>query len=358
MSNLNRRELLVAGGIAAAMSSVGPSMAWATSSAQSVAHIDPLSLVDPEFRAGLESVLKSVGPFIASAKTLDRARRPWTTNSPMPTPAYEERSIPGAKGAPDVHVFVINAGANDRQRPAILHMHGGGFVGGSAAEGIPALQQVARDHDCVIVTVGYRLAPETRFPGSLDDNYAALKWLHGSADSLGVDPSRIAVMGESAGGGHAAMLAIAARDRGEVPIAFQLLIYPMLDDRTGSTRHVPPYLGAYIWVPASNRFGWNSLLGVRAGSRIVPAGAVPGRVEILAGLPPAFIGVGSVDLFVDEDMDYAKRLISSGVSTEICVVPGGYHGFDIIAPQAAGSKAFRATWNAALAKAFAISARS
>jgi acetyl esterase/lipase len=237
-------------------------------------------------------------------------------------------------------------------------MHGGGFVAGRAVEGIHALQQVARDNDCVIVTVDYRLAPEARFPESLEDNYAALKWLHGSASSLGVDRSHIVVMGESAGGGHAAMLAIAARDRGEVPIAFQLLIYPMLDDRTGSSRGVPPHLGAYLWTPASNRFGWSSFLGIPAGSRVVPAGAVPARVENLAGLPPAFVGVGSIDLFVDEDMEYARRLIDSGVPTELCVVPGGYHGFDIIAPEGAKSKTFRATWNAALATAFGMNSGS
>jgi acetyl esterase/lipase len=357
MSTLSRRELLAAGG-AAAVSSVVPSMAQTTSSEQSVAKIDPLSLVDPEFRAPLEPLLKSAGDFALSAKTLKQARQPWGASAPTATPPFQERSIPGAKGAPDVRVFVINAAATDKQRPAILHMHGGGFVTGTAAQGIPALQQVARDNDCVIVTVDYRLAPETRFPGSLEDNYTALKWLHGSAKSLGVDRARIAVMGESAGGGHAAMLAIAARDRGEVPLAFQLLIYPMLDDRTGSSRHLPPYLGAYVWVPASNRFGWSSLLGVPAGSQNVPAGAVPARVENLVGLPPAFIGVGSVDLFVDEDIEYARRLINSGVRTEICVVPGGYHGFDILAPDAAGTKAFRATWNAAVAKAFAMNARS
>jgi acetyl esterase/lipase len=255
-------------------------------------------------------------------------------------------------------VYVINAGASDRKRPAILHIHGGGFVAGTAVEAIAPMQQVALDHDCVIVTVEYRLAPETRFPGSLEDNYAALKWLYDSASSLGVDSSRIAVMGLSAGGGHAAMLTIAARDRAEVPIAFQLLSYPMLDDRTGSSRHVPPYIGAYLWVPASNRFSWSSLLGVPAGSQRVPAGAVPARVENLAGLPPAFIGVGSIDLFVDEDVAYARRLIDSGVPTELRVVPGAYHGFDLFAPEAPVSKAFRETWNAALARAFATNAKS
>ena len=349
---------MVAGGFAAVVSSVVPSAAWAASTARTVPSIDPLSLVDSELRGPLESLLERMGNFAVSARNLAQMREQWKTNSPMPTPAFDERAIPGANGAPDVRLFVINAAASDGRRPAILHIHGGGFVAGTAAQAVPALQRIARENNCVIVTVDYRLAPETRFPGSLEDNYTALKWLYDSANSLGVDSSRIAVMGESAGGGHAAMLAIAARDRGEVPIAFQLLIYPMFDDRTGSSRHVPPYIGAYLWVPASNRFGWSSLLGVPAGSRIVPAGAVPGRAENLAGLPPAFIGVGSVDLFVDEDMDYARRLIDSGVPTELCVVPGGYHAFDGIAPEAAVSKAFRSSWSAALTKAFGISAKS
>lgn len=353
MSQLSRRELLKAATVFAAASPFTVSSGLAAPVSHDVVPIDPMSLVDPGFREPLKRLLKEMGEFTVSSKNLKKAREPWPTVSPTPTPTFVERSIPGARGAPDVRVFVINAAPVDRLRPAILHMHGGGFVVGTAASSISTLQQIASEHDCVIVTVDYRLAPETPFPGSLEDNYAALKWLHGSAEALGMDPTRIAVMGESAGGGHAAMLAIAARDRGEVPVAFQLLIYPMLDDRTGSTRRVPSYIGAYIWVPASNRFGWTSLLGVPAGSPVVPAGAVPARVEHLAGLPPAFIGVGSIDLFIDEDMDYAKRLINAGVPTQLCVVPGGYHGFDGIASGANASKQFRRTWNAALAKAFA-----
>jgi acetyl esterase/lipase len=351
MPHVSRRELLKAGGIVAAAGSAVPSLVCATGSGRSIARVAPASLVDPELLPPLESFLKSGGDDVLSAKNLDQARKLWVTSSAAPALVYEDRSIPGLKGAPEVHVIVINAATSKSKRPAILHIHGGGFVAGTAAQGVSRLQQLAHDHDCVIVTVNYRLAPETRFPGSLEDIYAALKWLHHSAESLGADPSRIVLMGESSGGGHAAMLAIAARDRGEVPIAFQLLIYPMLDDRTGSSRHVPPHIGAYVWVPAENRFAWSSFLGVPAGSRTVPAGAVPARVENLGGLPPAFVGVGSLDLFVDEDIDYARRLISSGVSTELFVVPGAYHGFDIIAPEASPSRAFRATWTAALARA-------
>jgi acetyl esterase/lipase len=157
-------------------------------------------------------------------------------------------------------------------------------------------------------------------------------------------------MGESAGGGHAAMLAIAARDRGEVPLVYQALIYPMLDDRTGSTRKPPPYIGAVFWTPEENRFGWTSLLGVPAGSARVPNGAVPARIRDLRGLPPAFIGVGSIDLFVDEDIDYARRLIDAGVPTELNVVPGAFHGFDNLGMTSI-AKQFKSALIAALASA-------
>ncbi|WP_083836074.1 alpha/beta hydrolase fold domain-containing protein [Sphingomonas elodea] len=169
---------------------------------------------------------------------------------------------------------------------------------------------------------------------------------------LGVDRERIALMGESAGGGHAAMLAIAARDRGEVPLVLQLLVYPMLDDRTGSTRMPPDLVGAIGWTPAQNRFGWSSFLGVPAGSPSVPYGSVPARVADLRGLPPAFIGVGSIDLFVEEDMDYARRLIGAGVSTDLLVVPGAYHGFYGAVPQAPVSIRFVAAMHDALRRAF------
>jgi len=139
------------------------------------------------------------------------------------------------------------------------------------------------------------------------------------------------VMGESAGGGHAAILALTARDRGEVPLVFQCLIYPMLDDRTGSIVRKPPYVGALVWTPESNRFGWESFLGQKTSLSHVPLNAVPARVANLKGLPPAFIGVGSIDLFCDEDIDYAKRLNAAGVQTELIVVPGAFHGFDMIA---------------------------
>ena len=320
--------------------------------------IHPMEFVAPEFRGALTHTLEAYqGQAMSfSAETLSAMRegtaRMMAAQQPLPSPAVEEVMIPGPEGAPDVKVYVIGAGKGE-PRPAILHLHGGGYILGSARDDVPRLQKIADDHDGVIVTVDYRLAPETPFPGPLEDNYAALKWLHDNAETLGVDRSRIAVMGESAGGGHAAMLAIAARDRGEISLNHQILIYPMLDDRTGSTREMPYWMGYGSWTAEANRYGWSSLLGVPAGSDTVPAGSVPARVENLEGLPPTFIGVGSIDLFADEDIEYARRLVNAGVPTELLVVPGGFHGFQFMVPEAESSQRFNAAVDAAISRAFA-----
>lgn len=310
---------------------------------------DPIVFVNPELRPMFNALQKIPGMAELTSETLADRRKMKMARPPLAAPAWVERMIPGPAGAPDVRVYVVNAADHSAPRPAILHIHGGGFVLGDAKSSLHTVQELAQALDCVIVTVDYRLAPETRFPGSLEDNYTGLKWLHGHADELGVDRSRIAVMGESAGGGHAAMLAIAARDRGEIPLIYQALIYPMLDDRTGSARKMPPYLGMVVWTPQKNQFGWTSLLGVPAGSPHVPRGSVPARVQNLRGLPPAFIGVGSIDLFVDEDIDYARRLIDAGIPAELNVVPGAFHGFDAFVNTTV-AKQFRAALINALAQ--------
>jgi acetyl esterase/lipase len=149
------------------------------------------------------------------------------------------------------------------------------------------------------------------------------------------------------------MLALAARDRGEIRLAYQALIYPMLDDRTGSLRPARPGTGKFVWTEAANRFGWTSLLGQPAGGARVPAGVVPARRSDLAGLPPAFVGVGTLDLFLDEDIAYAGALAAAGVAVDLAVVPGAFHAFDGVAPQARASRAFTARWIDDLARALA-----
>lgn len=357
---LTRREILSMGctlAIAEMLPHVAISQHPSNSHAAAVTPDKMLAYVNPEFRPWIEARLKAAGGHAGTglnSSTLPAVREAMRTSfgrPPLPSPPVQERMIPGSAGAPKVRIYIVGAepGAS---KPAILHMHGGGYVAGTAGMQKRDLQEMSMTHNCVVVSVDYRLAPETPFPGSLEDNYAGLRWLYRNANELGVDTRRIAIKGESAGGGHAAALAIAARDRGEIPICLQVLIYPMLDDRTGSTRHLPPYIGYFSWNEEANRFGWSSLLGVPAGSNKVPPGAVPARVSSVAGLPPAFIGVGSIDLFGPEDIEYASRLILAGVSTELHVVPGAYHGFDVYVPQAPLSIQFTAAWNAALKRAF------
>ncbi len=310
---------------------------------------DPLSYVNPEFRAGLAGRTSTMSLDMMSLQ-LERASEKNTPPLPL-LPGVSEHLVPGAKGEPKVKLYVVgdSPGAS---KPAVLHIHGGGYVLMSGVITQAEIELVNK-LDCVVVSVEYRLAPETRFPGSLEDNYAALRWMNGNAKQLGIDTARIAVKGESAGGGHAAMLTLAVRERKEFALCHQVLIYPELDDRTGSTRKVPPYIGHFVWTAQSNQFAWSSLLGIPAGSKTVPINSVPARVENLAGLPPAFIGVGSIDLFAPEDIEYSRRLLEVGIPTELLVVPGGYHGFDIFCPDASLSVQFKNAWTEALRRAFA-----
>ena len=241
--------------------------------------------------------------------------------------ATDTRMIPGRSGDPDVSVMVHRPRARTGLVGAILHIHGGGYVTGDAASMAPAHRALAVMLNCVIVSVDYRLAPETIAPGSLEDCYAGLTWLMGEADALGVDRARVGVMGESAGGGLAAALALLARDRGDHPLAFQHLIYPMIDDRTCTSGDPNPYAGELIWSPEKNRFGWACLLGTEPGAADVSPYAAAARATTLEGLPPTFIAVGALDLFVDEDIEFARRLIRAGVPTELHVYPGAFHGF-------------------------------
>lgn len=323
--DMNRRDIAKLTLAAAAAAAVRPGLAVA----QATAARDEFWYINPELRPGVRAVL----PLIAKLPKMTLENLPANRKGfipptpPLATVPWEKKSIPGAKGDPDITIYIVNAKPG-AARGGILHTHGGGYVAGSVIGDLAWLQELAATLDCCIVSVDYRLAPETTWRGSIEDNYAGLKWLYRNAGSLGVAPERIAVMGESAGGGHAALLAITARDRGEVPVIFQCLTYPMLDDRTGSTRAVPYPIGAFGWKALDNVFGWRAFLGMRPGGRDVPSNAVPARCTNLAGLPSTWIGVGSIDLFVSEDMEYAQRLIEAGIAVETHVSPGAFHGFD------------------------------
>jgi acetyl esterase/lipase len=212
------------------------------------------------------------------------------------------------------------------------------------------MMQLVKRIGCVAVSVDYRLAPEHPFPAPVEDCYAGLKWLFRHAGEFGVEPARIAIGGASGGGGLCAGLALMARDRGEVQVAFQLLIYPMIDDR-----NVTPASYAItdprMWNRESNRLGWKAYLGRDGGGADVSAYAAASRASDLTNLPPAYIPVGALDLFVDENIEYAQRLIQAGVPTELHVYPGAFHGFDLFAPSAMVSKQFKADRDSALRRA-------
>jgi triacylglycerol lipase len=314
-------------------------------------------LVASELLAGLEKMptFEMNDEFIAFLRSnggFQSAFEPPPLSPEQQAVACEERLVPGPVGAPDVRVLVYTPPGKATPRPAFLHVHGGGYVMGSPEINDAANRARAAELGCVVVSVDYRLAPETQFPGALEDCYAALKWLHDQADALGVDRGRIAIGGESAGGGHAAALAICARDRGEVRIRLQLLDSPMLDDRTGSSSAPHPYCGEFVWTAASNRFGWRALLGREPGGPDTPAGASPARVADLSGLPPTFIAVGALDLFMEEDLEYARRLVRAGVPAEVHVIPGGFHGFSVAGAGAPQVQVLLRLQRDALARAF------
>lgn len=345
---ITRREILVT-----ALASGCLMVDYGHPAAAAAASEDPYAGVDPE----LIPRLRQIGAGDLSAETLWRWRNAPPTvppeTLPPPAPQLERKIIPGSRGNPPVTIFVVDPTPGTRGRPAYVYVHGGGYVMFSADRNPRLLQEIAIENDCVVVAVDYRLAPEARFPAALEDIYAALCWLRSNASALGVDASRIAVGGESAGAGHVASLSIAARDRGGPNIAFQLLIYPMLDDRTGSSRPAAPNAGRFIWTPASNRFGWSSLLGMPAGSDTVPAHCVPARATDLGGLPPTYIGAGAIDLFAREDIEFAGRLMDAAVPTELLIAPGAYHGFDLAVPDASVSRRFTTSWKAALKRGLA-----
>ncbi len=268
----------------------------------------------------------------------------------LPDMHIENERISSGDGQASIRLRIYRPKAqNNSSTPALVWIHGGGYV-----QGIPEMADLScveyvRKTGIAVLSVDYRYAPEYPFPAGLEDTYTVLKWIVSNARYVNVDPSRIGVGGESAGGGLAAALAQLAADRNEIALAFQLLIYPMLDDRTclrtdvGNTQHL-------LWDLASNRFGWASYLKTSPGSQNVPAYAVPARRHDLSGLPPAWIGVGTADLFLDEDAAYAKKLKDCGVECLLHIVPGAFHGFDALAPKASITRDFRQSQIAAIKK--------
>lgn len=309
-------------------------------------------LSDPALRAAEAAMVPAPEAPPLTRATIPEARALFESRTPpvadllagLPVEA-EEHLAPGPAGAPPVAVTLLmpqghraRIAAGAAPVPGILGIHGGGMIVGLRRMDVPRLAALVADLGLVAATVEYRLAPEHPHPAPVEDCHAALVWFHAQARALGIDPARLVVMGGSAGGGLSAGVALLARDRGSVALAGQVLLCPMIDDRNLSpSSHTYP--DGTTWTRPLNLLGWECLL---AGADTVSPYAAPSRADDLSGLPPAFVEVGSAEMFRDEDIDYARRLWWAGVNCELHVWSGGFHGFDVFAPDSELARAARA----------------
>ena len=314
-----------------------------------------LKRVDPELVAVLEALPPDLIDLRDIAATRAALARMAADTGRLPPPldgvdVEEHAPPPDPVSGLTVKMRLYRPTGRPEALPALLWMHGGGYVLGDLDQDDVSLREMVREIGCAVVSVDYRLAPDHPFPAPLEDCYTALKWVFNAAQRLKIDPSRIAVGGASAGGGLAAALALLARDRAEIGILFQLLIYPMIDDRNVAPASAT-HPDTFIWSRESNRIAWEAYLGREGVSADNSPYAAVMRASELSRLPAAYIPVGELDLFLDENLAYARRLIAAGVPAELHLYPGAFHGFDGLAPQARISRRFIADRDGALKRA-------
>jgi acetyl esterase/lipase len=306
------------------------------------------SKIHPE----LQQVAKKSPKFVFGIRNL------WLLNllmslAPVPkTPKdilIENIFIPGKDDRTKIRLRIYKPKSITAPIPVLIWLHGGGYVMGNPEMDDRSCTQYVRKVGLSVISVDYRYAPKHPFPTGLEDSYSALKWVASHSEQLGVDAKRIAIGGASAGGGLAAALAQLAHDRRGIEPVFQMLVYPMLDDRTVLRTDIDDS-NNFTWTQKSNQFGWESYLGKKCGADDVPAYSVPARRDDLSGLPPTWIGVGTLDIFHDEDVAYAQRLKECGIECEVEIVPDAFHGFDVFDPQIPIVQSFHRSQIAALKK--------
>lgn len=313
--------------------------------------------IDPALLPGLDGFLALAGPrgLMAVADAQERraafgALMDAAQAEPDESVVTEDHLAPGPEGAPAIRVRRYRPAGTTGPLPGVYYIHGGAMVLGSIETEDAAARALCRAVGCVVLSVDYRLAPEHPHPAPVEDCYAGLAWAAAHAQELEIDPARLAVYGGSAGGGLAAATALLARDRGGPALAYQMLVYPMLDDRADSPSNQEiDDIGVFDgW---ANAAGWDALLGERRGTDAVDYSAAPARCADLAGLPPAWLDVGELDALRDEGVAYALALLRAGVPTDLHVYPAAYHGWEIFAPDADVSQRVLADRSAALRRA-------
>ncbi|MFD5828637.1 alpha/beta hydrolase [Lentzea sp. NPDC060358] len=265
------------------------------------------------------------------------------------TVAAEEHLTTGIAGS-SVPIHLLRPATPRGPLPVLLWFHGGGQVLGYAAQDDFWLMPLCETLGCAVASVEYRLAPETPAPGAAEDGLTAYQWLLDQAEALKLDPTRIGIAGQSGGGGIAAATTLLIRDRGLTTPLFQSLLYPMLDDRNTTTSS-NEITDIGIWDRGTNILAWQAILGDATGQEVSQY-AAPARATDLSGLPPTFMAVGELDLFRDEDLDYAHRLLTRGVPVDLHLYSGAYHAFDLFAPTARVSRSLRQTWSSDLDRRF------
>jgi len=319
-------------------------------------NLDLTELLDPEIKNPVKTMLNQMPPTsfdnLPAARVASRQMMALMKEQMpvIPGVVTEDQIIPGPEDSPDVTVRIYRPEKQAGLLPALLWIHGGGYMLGDIDQEDFTAKQFTLAGECIVVSVDYRLAPENPYPAPLEDCYAALKWLSIQADKLRIDRSCIAIGGASAGGGLAAGLAILARDRAEVKTIFQLLVYPMINDcNISPASDVLP--DTILWTRESNLTGWRSYLGCEPGVEGISCYAAAFRANKLEDLSATYITVGDLDLFAREDIEYSRRLVAAGVPTELHVYPGGCHAFDMLVPDADISKRFTADIHRALKRA-------
>ncbi len=311
-----------------------------------------LHLVAPEYREAVKDFIVD----ITTDEQIAQLQKTYLEEAKNPKVKPTQKiTAPATKNQPKVDMYMFKPkNATSKKLPLIYHTHGGGYILGTALQNTDLLDKMANDNNAIVITVEYRLATEAPFPADVNDAYHGLSYVLKNSDRYGIDADKVILTGESAGGGLATRLGLMARDKKEHKISGQILVFPMLDYRTGTEEDIykNEYAGEFTWTAASNRTGWSKLRGNKTISEKEMPYFSPALAKDVSNSPKTFIITGDLDLFVNENIDYANKLIKAGVSTELHVIPGMVHGYMLLLPDSEQSLQYEELKNRAIQKMF------